>query len=188
MAGKKVKVLRVIDGDTIEILAGRGIFRSSKSERVRLYGIDAPETSQRGGKESTNHLKRLIGNGGSIWMERKGVDQYGRTVGLLHRSRRNPQDSINYGMVRDGQARRYMANAQDEERFKEAEAEATRRKKGIWKRKGETAPWEHRREAKRRNSRRGRVRIILLLAAVAAVSAAIAYHRLGWALPTVPIP
>ena len=188
MAGKKVRVLRVIDGDTVEILMGMGLFRSPRDERVRLYGIDAPETSQRGGEDATNHLKRLIGSGRSIWMERKAVDQYGRTVGLLYRSRRNPQDSINYGMVRDGQARSYMTEKQDRERFKEAESEASRRKRGIWKRRGETAPWEHRREARGRERRRGRVKLILLLAAAAAVAAAIAYHRLGWTLPTIPIP
>ena len=37
------KVLRVVDGDTLDIMCDLG-FRTFKKVRVRLYGIDTPET------------------------------------------------------------------------------------------------------------------------------------------------
>ena len=42
----------VIDGDTIHVITDRGTIK------VRLYGIAAPETNQRGGKEATAFLER----------------------------------------------------------------------------------------------------------------------------------
>jgi len=42
----KCKVLRVIDGDTIDVLADLG-FKVYKKIRVRFHGIDAPETRTR---------------------------------------------------------------------------------------------------------------------------------------------
>ena len=62
MNRKQVRMLRVIDGDTIEVLVRRGPFRQARKDRIRLYGIDAPETSQAEGNEATNHLKQLIGS------------------------------------------------------------------------------------------------------------------------------
>jgi len=43
----------VVDGDTIKI----------KRQRIRLYGMDAPEMSQHGGARSKSHLIRLLRNG-----------------------------------------------------------------------------------------------------------------------------
>ena len=68
MNRKQVRMLRVIDGDTIEVLVRRGPFRQARKDRIRLYGIDAPETSQAEGNEATNHLKQLIGSHRKMWM------------------------------------------------------------------------------------------------------------------------
>ena len=40
---KRVKVLRVIDGDTVELEIDTG-FRNKHTDVFRIYGIDAPET------------------------------------------------------------------------------------------------------------------------------------------------
>ena len=45
------KVIRIIDGDTIEV-----IYRGEK-EKVRLYGIDTPERGENGFEEATNFVK-----------------------------------------------------------------------------------------------------------------------------------
>ena len=47
---KKATLLRIVDGDTVEVALGGGLFRSPKTARIRLYGIDAPESSQKGSK------------------------------------------------------------------------------------------------------------------------------------------
>lgn len=39
----KAKVLRVIDGDTFEVMVDQG-FRTYRKEKIRLLGVDAPET------------------------------------------------------------------------------------------------------------------------------------------------
>ena len=177
MNRKLVRMTRIIDGDTVVVETGGGLFRRPGSERIRLYGIDAPETSQQGGKESTEHLKRLIGSNRKMWMETVDTDQYGRTVGLLHRRKRRPDDSYNYMMVRDGQARAYMARPQDRRRFQEAEGEAARRRWGIWKERKTTAPWEYRQGQKRREKSRSRLKLILLMVLIGAVAAAVLYLK-----------
>ena len=69
---------RVIDGDTIDI----------EGERIRLHGIDAPETFQTClvghevwlcGQEATQALENLIG-GAPVTCQEQGVDRYGRTI------------------------------------------------------------------------------------------------------------
>ena len=71
---------RVIDGDTIEV-AG---------ERIRLHGIDAPESrqacmSERGlygcGREATAAMQRAIG-GQPVECKARDVDRYGRLVAV----------------------------------------------------------------------------------------------------------
>mgnify|MGYP001304981027 FL=1 len=46
----KAKVLRVVDGDTVDVLIDVG-FSTFKKERVRLHGINTPECRTRDLKE-----------------------------------------------------------------------------------------------------------------------------------------
>ena len=182
---KQVTVSRVIDGDTIEVEMGGGLFQKSQRKRVRLYGIDAPESSQQGGKESTEHLKRLIGSRKRIWLDTMDVDRYGRTVGLVYPRREHPADSYNYAMVRDGQARSYMAKGKDRKTFEEVERAAAERGWGIWK-KNAAAPWQYRREQRQRAERRGKLKLRLIILLLLAAAAAIVYSALGLPLPQLP--
>ena len=52
----EARVVRVIDGDTLDILSIRG------QERVRIYGIDAPELKQKFGSKSKAYLQQLVLN------------------------------------------------------------------------------------------------------------------------------
>ena len=71
----------VIDGDTLAI----------RGERIRLFGIDAPESGQRCldakgqryrcGQKAALVLDARIGEG-VVTCERKGMDRYGRVVAL----------------------------------------------------------------------------------------------------------
>ena len=104
---RKVKIRRVVDGDTLEVQYG-GLFGLMRRRpfRVRLYAIDAPELAQPYGKEAREHLRALVRRGG-IRMELTATDRYGRRVALLYRSRRR-KESINLMMVRDGMAHWYQ--------------------------------------------------------------------------------
>jgi len=96
-------VVDVIDGDTIDVrFAGR-------TERVRLTGIDTPETHKPDspvecyGPEATAHTSSLLPPGTRVTIERDvvGRDDYGRLLGYVHRS-----DGlfVNHEIIRQGYA------------------------------------------------------------------------------------
>ncbi len=80
-------VTHVVDGDTIDVhIAGR-------TERVRLIGIDTPETKKPNtpiecyGPEASAHTAALLPAGTSVRIERDvvGRDDYGRLLGYVFR-------------------------------------------------------------------------------------------------------
>ena len=127
---RRVRIRRVIDGDSLEVKYA-GLFSFlRKPFPVRLYGIDAPELAQPYGQESREQLQSLV-RGGGIRMDVKATDRYGRTVGLLYRRRRG--QSVNVEMVRSGMAWWYRRYGGRDLGFPEAEAEAQRRRRGVWR-------------------------------------------------------
>ena len=61
-----VKVTRVVDGDTVDVDIDLGFGMIYKKQRVRLHGIDTPESRTRDleekkyGKAAKAHLKGLL--------------------------------------------------------------------------------------------------------------------------------
>ena len=51
----KAKLVRVVDGDTVDAMIDCG-FSTFKKERIRLYGIDAPESRTRDKEEKKMRL------------------------------------------------------------------------------------------------------------------------------------
>lgn len=128
----------VIAGDSLEI--GR--------ERIRLFGIDAPEGKQdcrrngeawRCGEDAADKLRSLV-RGATLRCTPRDTDEYGRSVSVCH----NGNIDINAEMVRAGLAvayRRYSSAYVDQEN------EARAAKRGLWS--GEfTPPAEFRRESR----------------------------------------
>lgn len=70
------KVVRVIDGDTVVVYDG------TQQTKIRLYGIDAPESNQAFGQKSKNFMIKLAANR-VVDIEEHGQDVYGRTLGTL---------------------------------------------------------------------------------------------------------
>ena len=115
---------RIIDGDTIHI----------KSNKIRLHGIDAPETKQTCkidnqdwycGKQSTKELKNLINNQ-KVECNVNDIDRYNRYVAICYVNEIN----INQWMVKNGWAIAYRYYSEDyvlEEKY------ANDKKLGIWK-------------------------------------------------------
>lgn len=171
-AATKVKFQRVIDGDTVEVSQPKGFLRSPDVKSVRLYGIDAPETSQKGSQESTQYLARLIGSRKNLWMEERYTDQYGRAVAILSTSKNKPDRSYNYQMVRDGQAYTYMTTGPEAALYTAAQEEARRKNRGVWKKPTREKPWEYRQlerqKAKKHANSARRVKLILAAATIAA--------------------
>jgi micrococcal nuclease len=83
------KVERVVDGDTIDVVLDLGFDILYKS-RVRLYGIDTPESRTRNldekarGKMASAFLKEAIDNGTKVVIQTKLKDsrgKFGRVLG-----------------------------------------------------------------------------------------------------------
>tara|TARA_Y100001951_G_scaffold56511_1_gene44758 strand:+ start:40 stop:462 length:423 start_codon:yes stop_codon:yes gene_type:complete len=83
------KVKRVVDGDTVDVVLDLG-FDVSYSTRVRLYGIDTPESRTRNkdekarGKMAGAFLKEAIESGEKVVIQTKLKDskgKYGRVLG-----------------------------------------------------------------------------------------------------------
>ena len=85
----EAKVLKVVDGDTIDALIDLG-FDMHKSIRVRLVGINSPESRTRDLEEKKRglaakaRLKEILkSNKNKIILESQGVGKYGRCLGII---------------------------------------------------------------------------------------------------------
>ncbi|MGD9613817.1 MAG: thermonuclease family protein [Alphaproteobacteria bacterium] len=116
---------RVIDGDTIEV-AG---------QRIRLYGIDAPEMGQPctdphgtydAGAEARRALHEIT-DGEMVTCQPLGRDRYGRTLAEV---RNNRWGNVNATMVRAGWALDYETYSKG--RYLEHQDEARAAKRGLW--------------------------------------------------------
>jgi micrococcal nuclease len=97
-------VIRVIDGDTIDVDIDLGFFTVIHKQRIRLHGIDAPEVrgSERfSGLKSKSWLKQKIeGKEIELVTFKDAKGKYGRWLGVIYFKNRN----INHLMVEKGLA------------------------------------------------------------------------------------
>lgn len=127
------KVVRILDGDSIAVLAG------GAEVEVRLHGIDAPEFGQAYGKRAKRRAGELA-FGREVRLEARGKDSYGRTLAevLLPDGR-----SLNRELVSEGLAWWYRRYADDADlAARERAARAARR--GLWADPAPVPPWEWR--------------------------------------------
>lgn len=117
-------VVKVIDGDTLDIESG---------ERIRLSGIDAPERGECYYKESKSVLANLTLNKTiSIQQDITDIDKYGRLLRYIYLE----EFLVNEYMVREGYAVVYDKYKDDTSKYillKEIEKEAVLENKGMWK-------------------------------------------------------
>lgn len=106
--GQVAKVLRVIDGDTLEVVLPDAL-QKKPTTRVRLWGIDAPEhavagrTAEPGAEEATRFLRGWIeGTSVRLRLEPDTRDRYQR---LLAHVETIDGESINARLLREGLAR-----------------------------------------------------------------------------------
>lgn len=127
------KVVKVIDGDTVDILTNKKI-------RVRLLDIDAPERHQAYGNASKKYLASLIA-GKTVYVKENKKDIYQRTLGVIYLK----QVNINAKMVENGFAWAYrFKGVASNKNMVKLELKAKQNKKGLWKDKHPIAPWDFR--------------------------------------------
>lgn len=143
-------VRRVVDGDTIQVVDRQGTLL-----KVRLYGIDAPETAkyarktgkmikagQPFGEEAYQALQRRLDNQ-SVQLSIQAVDRYHRVVALVWLGKRN----INQEMVQEGWGwayRQYLGRPYASS-FIALEEQARQQHVGLWQQSNPQPPWEFRR-------------------------------------------
>jgi len=128
------KVLRAIDGDTIEVE------QDGKPVKVRLIGVDTPETVhpskpvQEYGKEASRFTANLL-KGESVYLEfdREKTDKYGRTLAFVYRA---PDGLlVNAEVIRQGYGHaytKYPFNAGLMDQFRAHERAAREAGRGLW--------------------------------------------------------
>ena len=137
--GSSCKVSRVSDGDT---------FRCTDGRRVRLIGIDSPESRQQPFATTARAaLLKLLPLGAVVRLEPDvaQTDYYGRQLAYVWVG----STLVNESMVRDGWAMLYTVppNVRYSERLRAAQNEARAKGTGLWSQRGfECLPSDYRRK------------------------------------------
>ncbi|WP_424931353.1 thermonuclease family protein [Amaricoccus macauensis] len=104
----------VVDGDTIK-MAGH---------TIRLHGMDAPETNQKGGQRARSHMIRLVGGKDAVAVP-IDTDRYGRMVAKVWVG----EIDLSAQMTRDGFAVAMSRYCND---YTALEKQARAERKGLW--------------------------------------------------------
>lgn len=137
------EVVAVIDGDTIEVM------HNGEAIRIRLNGIDCPESSQEYGFEARQFTSEMV-LGKVVEVDDKGKDKYGRTIGNVSLS---DGTSLNKELVKSGLAWWYKKYSDDQE-LSSLEKVAAQNKKGLWAGRGfPEAPWDWRKNSRANHDR-----------------------------------
>ena len=119
----KIKSIdRVVDGDTVDVIIDLG-FDILHKTRVRLYGIDAPESRTRDleekkrGLKATQRLTELLGakysrsgDTEALILKTKEKGKFGRYLGVFYRRRKDDHVlfNINEQLITEGHAVEYF--------------------------------------------------------------------------------
>lgn len=126
LPGERFTVVRVIDGDTVELLGG---------DRLRLLAIDTPERGERFYDQASKLLESVtLGKKARVEYSRNRRDKYGRLLGFLY-----VDDTIfaNKMIIDSGLGCLFLFSDQDlsNQQTKElltAQREAFEQKRGLW--------------------------------------------------------
>ena len=116
-----VTVIKVVDGDTVDVDIDLGFGVCLKDERVRIMGIDTPESRTRDkvedlfGEAAKARLKELMKDGGKLITteDRKGEDmkgKFGRILGDFEIDGKRVTDI----MIQEGHAVAYFGGSKEE--------------------------------------------------------------------------
>tara|TARA_R100000988_G_C3967684_1_gene149742 strand:+ start:82 stop:450 length:369 start_codon:yes stop_codon:yes gene_type:complete len=113
----KIKLDRVIDGDTIDAFIDLG-FDIHVKKRIRFMGINTPESRTRDleekakGLAAKDRVKQLLEGTNTIQLKSHGVGKYGRVLGELHidvvdGKEKMTLESVNELLIKEGHAVKY---------------------------------------------------------------------------------
>lgn len=134
-------VSKVYDGDTLHVIDGDGA-----KHKIRMAYIDAPEIKQAYGTRSRDNL-RAAAEGRKVSVRVFDTDRYQREVAQVSVGKTD----LNLMQVQDGAAWHYKSYAKEQQDkadfadYADAQIQAERECKGLWKAKNPQAPWAYRR-------------------------------------------
>ena len=138
-----VTVLKVVDGDTVDVDIDLGFGVTLTDERVRIMGIDTPESRTRDkvedlfGEAAKARLKELMKHGGKLITteDRKGEDmkgKFGRILGDFYVERyEGKKERVTDILIEEGHAVAYFGGSKEEVQMKHMANRAKLLREGI---------------------------------------------------------
>lgn len=134
----KATIVKVIDGDTF-MIRRKG---SKTEEKLRLIGVDTPESvhankkkNTKWGKKASQYSKKLTGKTVRLEFDTQKTDIYGRTLAYLYIKEKGKYVMYNKILVSKGYARAvcYEPNHKYKKTFNKLQKTAKKKKLGFWK-------------------------------------------------------
>ena len=117
----RVEIKRVVDGDTVDVDIDLGFGIWMRNERIRLMGIDTPESRTRDleekkyGLAAKKFLQNMLDDEGGIRLktDKDAEGKFGRILGTFYRTTNYADQSINDYMVEKHHAVAYFGQSKD---------------------------------------------------------------------------
>jgi len=112
----KIKdLVKVVDGDTIDVVIDLG-FDVFTKKRIRVFGINTPETRTRDKKEkqlgikAKERVKDLLENSNEIKIKSHGKGKFGRIIAeiLFAKNKKSKFQNLSEILVSEGHAKEYF--------------------------------------------------------------------------------
>jgi len=118
----RVNIIKIIDGDTVDVDIDLGFGVWLRKERVRLYGIDTPESRTRDkvekvfGYYAKNYLAAHLGETSTLRTRKDGKGKFGRILGefIVYDPTTDAHRSVNEMMVEKNIAVAYHGQSKDD--------------------------------------------------------------------------
>ncbi len=120
----RCKILRVVDGDTVDVDIDLGFGMWMHKERIRLYGIDTPESRTRDLEEKKYGLMAkeavknflLIGSTQTLVTIKDKTGKFGRILGkfLIYDKKTDREMTLNEWLIREHHAVEYHGQSKED--------------------------------------------------------------------------
>lgn len=118
----KAKIIKVVDGDTVDIDVDLGFGIWYRNQRVRLYGIDTPESRTRDqvekqyGLMAKEFLKAALGKESTLRTHKDSTGKFGRILGefIVYDNKEDRYQSVKDIMIRDHLGVAYFGQSKED--------------------------------------------------------------------------
>ena len=116
----RVKIVKVVDGDTVDVDIDLGFGVWLKKQRVRLYGIDTPESrtrdlvEKRFGNMAKDYLKSRLSSGAILGTRLDKKGNFGRILGEVFVLDTDQKINVNEELISKHHAVAYYGQSKEE--------------------------------------------------------------------------